>query len=271
MRLLSYLLAVLPFTASHPAAILPFRKRFIFSALVVGAIAPDLHYFIGVDQHFHATHTVAGAFYICLPSALSVLWLFQRVLKLPLISLAPIGLQPRLVRFAEPFRFGPAKRFVCILVSLLIGIFSHLLWDSFTHGRGYMVRQFSALQTVPLAQYGIYRPLYNLLQHVSSLMGVGILVSAYYRWSERAQPQPVPEKLQLSPRIKCVSLVAIGAAAAILGLICGFAESRQSTRVAAFFVDGVIWFTTLTIAGLVVFSLYWHKGLRSGPSISQPS
>lgn len=258
----------MPFTASHPAAILPFRKHFIFSALVVGAIAPDLHYFVGVDHHFHATHTVAGAFYICLPSALAVLWLVQRVLKLPLISLAPNSLQPRLVRFAEPFRFGPAKRFGWILVSLLLGIFSHLLWDSFTHGAGYMAQHIALLRTVPFAQYGIYRPLYNLLQHLSSLLGVGILSTAYYRWSEKAQAQPVPEKLKLSPRIKSISLVAIGTGAAILGMICGFLDSRESTRATAFFVDGVIWFTTLAIAGLVVFSWYWHKGLRSGPSVS---
>ena len=238
---------------------------------MVGAIAPDLHYFIGVDQHFHATHTVAGAFYICLPSALAVLWLFQRVLKLPLISLAPSSLQPRLVRFAEPFRFGPAKRFGLILLSLLLGIFSHLLWDSFTHGRGYMTQHIALLQTVPFAQYGIYRPLYNLLQHLSSLLGLGILVTAYYRWSEQAPSGPVPEKLKLSPRIKSVSLAAIGIGAAILGTICGRAESSQSTRVTAFFVDGIIWFTTLAIAGLVVFSFYWHKALRSGTSISQPS
>jgi hypothetical protein len=261
----------LPFTVSHAAAVLPLRKRFIFSALVVGAIAPDLHYFVGVDHHFQATHTVAGAFYICLPSALAVLWLFQRVLKLPLISLAPDSLQPRLARFAEPFQFGPAKRFGSILISLLLGIFSHLLWDSFTHGRGYMAQHIALLRAVPFAQYGIYRPLYNLLQHLSSLLGVGILVTAYYRWSEKAQAQPVPEKLKLSQRIKSISIAAIGIGAAILGLICGFAESRQSTRVSAFFVDGIIWFTSLAIAGLVVFSLYWHKGLRSGQSLSQPS
>jgi hypothetical protein len=261
----------LPFSASRPAAIVACREVFLFSALVVGAIAPDLHYFIGVDHHFQATHTVAGAFYICLPSALAVLWLFQRVLKLPLISLAPEGLQPRLVRFGESFRFGPAKRFGWILISLLLGIFSHLLWDSFTHGRGYMVQHIALLHTMPFAQYGIFRPLYNLLQHLSSLLGLGILMTAYYRWSEKAQAQPVPESLKLSPRIKCISIAAIGAGAAILGMICGFAESRQSTKVTAFFVDGIIWFTTLAIAGLVVFSLYWHKGLRSAPSISQPS
>lgn len=261
----------MPFTASHPAAILPFRKHFIFSALVVGAIAPDLHYFIGVDHHFQATHTVAGAFYICLPSALAVLWLFQRVLKLPLISLAPEGLQPKLVRFAGPFRFWPAKRFAGILIALLLGIFSHLLWDSFTHGSGYMAQHIAVLRAVPFARYGIYRPIYNLLQHFSSLLGLGILVTAYYRWSEHAPSEPVPVKLKLSPRIKSVSLAAIGTGAAVLGMICGFAESRQSTKVTAFFVDGVIWFTTLAIAGLVVFSWYWHKGLRSEPSISQPS
>lgn len=256
----------MPFTVAHPAAILPLRKRLVFSALVVGAIAPDLHYFVGVDHNFQVTHTVGGAFYICLPSALAALWLFQRVLKLPLISLAPNSLQPRLVRFAEPFRFGPAKRFGWILFSLLLGIFSHLLWDSFTHGSGYMAQHLALLRTVPFAEYGIYRPLYNLLQHLTSLLGLGILANAYYRWSEKAQAQPVPERLKLSTRIKSFSLAAIGIGAALLGVICGFTESAHSTKVTSFFVDGVIWFTTLAIAGLLVFSVYWHRGSRATSS-----
>ena len=104
----------LPFTLAHPAAVLPLRRILVFSALVVGSMAPDFHYFLGLRPHDHFSHSIRGAFIFCLPVGLAVLWLFQHVMKLPLISLAPERHQERLARFAAAFRWGPASRFALI-------------------------------------------------------------------------------------------------------------------------------------------------------------
>jgi hypothetical protein len=172
----------MPFTAAHPAAILPLRRRLIFSALVVGAMAPDFHYFITLRPGGVASHSLAGAFDLDRPLSLLALCVFHWVLKLPLISLLPEWHQQRLIRFAVPFRLGPSKRFLCITVSLLAGIFSHLIWDSFTHGRGWTVQHVALLRSMPLQQVGIYRPMYNWLQHASTIIGLLILMISYSRW-----------------------------------------------------------------------------------------
>jgi hypothetical protein len=257
----------LPFTVAHPAAILPLRKRLIFSALVMGAIAPDLHYYVGLGSNARPSHSFAGAFIICLPSALATLWLFHRVLKLPLISLAPEWHQQRLARFASRFRFGPPKRFCFILISLLAGIFSHLFWDSFTHGYGFMVRHVALLRIMPFEAYGSFRPVYNLLQHLSTVVGTAVLGIAYYRWSIHAAVDPVPAALQLSPRLKGLVTAAIGSSASVLALAYAYAD--HSNRFSSFVVNGAISFTSLAVLGLLGFSLFWHRGMGSAPSTSQ--
>ena len=257
----------MPFTVAHPAAILPLRKRLIFSALVMGAIAPDLHYYVGLGSNARPSHSLPGAFTICLPSALVALWLFHRVLKLPLISLAPEWHQQRLARFASPFRFGPARQFGLIVISLLAGIFSHLFWDSFTHGYGFMVRHVALLRVIPFEAYGSFRPVYNLLQHLSTLIGTAVLAIAYYRWAIHAPAEEVPAPLQLSPKLKVFVVVVIGSSASALALAYAYAD--HSNRFSSFVVNGTISFTSLAVLGLLGFSIFWHRGMGSVPSTSQ--
>jgi Domain of unknown function (DUF4184) len=259
---LSYAERALPFIAAHAAAVLPLRKHFVFSALVIGSISPDLHYFAALAPEDKSSHTIADAFYFCLPSALAVLCLFHLLLKRPLISLAPVWHQARLAHFATPFRFGPAKRFWLILSSLLLGIFSHLLWDSFTHGRGWMVHHISILRALPLQQMGIHRPVYNFLQHISTFFGLALLIYGYVQWSRSVEPQRVPESLKLSARVKAGLVMGIVSGAAVLALWYAFEQPRH-THLSTFVAYATISFMTLTFVGLVGFSLYWHHGMRS--------
>ncbi len=163
-------------------------------------MSPDFHYFITLAPGGKASHSLAGAFYLDLPLALAALCLFHWVLKLPLISLFPEWHQERLMRFAVLFRLGPPKRFLLITISLLVGIFSHLLWDSFTHGRGWMVHHVAFLRSMPLQQVGIYRPVYNWLQHLSTIIGLILLMTSYSRWSRTVNPVPVADEFRLSKR-----------------------------------------------------------------------
>lgn len=256
----------MPFTPAHPAAILPVRKRLVLSALVIGAMAPDFHYFMGLGPHGKVSHTFAGAFYFCVPVGLAALWLFHKLLKLPLISLSPEWHQARLARFAVPFRFGPARRFVVIVGSLLVGIFSHLLWDSFTHGGGWMVRHIPALRTVVFPEMAGGRPLYNLLQHGCTLLGLLALAVAYYRWARTQPPQPVPDRLKLRPEVRA-GLIGGG-----LGMISaisasyGFDRSHHGARFIIFVAYAVIAFCGLAFACLLAFSLWWHAGRRTQQS-----
>src|SRR5277367_2533888 len=121
----------MPFTPAHVAAVLPFRRsRLIWSALVVGAMAPDFEYFLRMSPQDRYGHTLTGLFLFTLPLALLTLWLFHAYVKAPFIEVMPSGLERRLAPGASKFRFGGAAQFALIIASLLVGIGTHLIWDS---------------------------------------------------------------------------------------------------------------------------------------------
>lgn len=256
------ILKSLPFTAAHPAVILPLRKWLIFSALVIGAMSPDFHYFIALAPKGTVSHSLPGALYLDLPVALITLCFFHWVFKLPLISLFPEWHQQRLMHFVAPFRLRPPKRFLLIVVSLLAGIFSHLLWDSFTHGRGWMVHHIVFLRSTPFPQSGNSRPVYNWLQHASTVIGLVVLMTAYSRWSRTVTPTEVPEKFRLSNRVKLGVVLTIGILAAVAGTTYGFERSHHVSHFSHFAAYSAISFVTFVIAGLVIFSVFWHRNVQ---------
>ncbi len=172
----------MPNPIAHPAAVLPFTKtKLVFSALVIGSIAPDFGYFIKVAQGYFM-YTLPGLFLFDLPVGLILLAGFQALVKWPLLSLLPVGLQRRLTGPARRFTFGPLKHFGVILLSLLVGSLTHIVWDSFTHDYGWVVERFAFFKTVVLGL-----PLYDLLQELSTVVGALILVIWFLRWLPKAE------------------------------------------------------------------------------------
>ena len=93
----------LPFTLAHPAAVLPFARRpFSAAALVAGAVAPDLPYFVRSlpvpvsAQSWYApfmnattSHAVGGTLTVALPYALLLTmawWAARRPLRAMLVT-----------------------------------------------------------------------------------------------------------------------------------------------------------------------------------------
>ncbi len=71
------------------------------------------------------------------------------------------------------------KNWITVIISLLIGIVSHLFWDNFTHEHGYYVKQISALnETVAVFNFKI--PYWKIAQHLSSLIGMLVIVQATF-------------------------------------------------------------------------------------------
>jgi hypothetical protein len=230
----------------------------VLSALVVGSLAPDFRYFLNPTPHGHFGHSLNGVFFFCLPMGLAVLWIFQRGMKLPLISLAPERHQQRLARLAVPFRWGPALRFALILCSLLVGAISHLAWDAFTHDRGFVVRNFPDLRSPALQEFGTHRPLYNVLQHGSSLLGMAALAFWYWRWFKRTPPQPVPPHLQLDARLKGWITASIVILAGGVSFAHAYDESYRLTSFPIFVGTFLVTFMSLVFIEAVCFCLWWH-------------
>jgi Domain of unknown function (DUF4184) len=169
--------AVMPFTLAHPAAVLPLRRlKYLQTVpLVIGSVAPDLPYFVPdrwSPTAFAETHTLYGTFSVCLPLGMSVL-IAILLLREPLTVL--LGPRERwlclhsLERFlAQPLHWPLA------MLSILLGSWTHLAWDSFTHENGWTAARVEAL-SAPISLFGWDTETTHVLQYLSSLFGLVVL------------------------------------------------------------------------------------------------
>jgi uncharacterized protein DUF4184 len=180
----------MPNPIAHPAASIPFTKvGLVFSALVAGSLSSDFGYFVPLPGSFFM-YTIPGLMLFDVPVALALLGLFHLLIKWPLLSLLPSSLQRRLYKQAHGFSFGPPKRFLLILLSVLVGSITHVILDSFTHDYGWMVEHFSVFHHLIASV-----PLYTVLQYLGSLLGIALLIYWLVRWLPTA-----PQSDQLPPR-----------------------------------------------------------------------
>ena len=144
-----------------------------------------------------------------------------------------------------------------IVASLLLGSISHLAWDAFTHDRGLVVRNVPDLRA-PLEEFGTHRPLYNVLQHGSSLLGLALLALWYWRWFKRTPPQPVPEYLQTSTGVKAWFLGSTLTVAAAGSLPYAYFASYRLASLGIFVGTFAVTFMSVVFVAAVGFSLWWH-------------
>jgi len=172
----------MPFTFSHPAAVLPIHSRFKnwipLSALVIGSLVPDAAYYLPVPEHFRThSHTLLGTFSTSLPLGICV-WLIFYWLAPSAVFLLPRPHREAIAPQLEP-RLASIPQALGVASGVLIGAWSHVLWDSFTHSRGWIVKHAPLLQR-PL--FGNGMPLYKGLQLFSSIFGVCVLFYVYDKW-----------------------------------------------------------------------------------------
>ena len=206
----------MPYTPCHIAVLIPAcRKPLVPSALAVGAMAPDIEYFLCCSLTRSGLHSWPGGLLWALPFGMAALWLWHGVLKRPLLMLLPETHQQRLARYSGSFSFFTPSRFCWILVSLLLGIASHITWDAFTHSDGWFVSAIPFLRVELLKLSGLGFAMHDLLQHVSSVAGGIALCIWYVCWYARAQPDPLPATLKLTTEAKCMGLLSMFLAAAL--------------------------------------------------------
>lgn len=164
----------MPLTLSHPALVLPLRRwRWLsWPALVAGSMAPDLFYFAGPEGLSKPAHMALEGLCYSLPSAVVLLVVFTRT-RSAWGELLPEPWRAQVL--ASP---GRSHSWWWLAVSLTLGIWSHILWDNFTHSWGVFVRHFAPLRETWF-QVGFYRfDGFRIAQHVSSLVGLLVLAAA---------------------------------------------------------------------------------------------
>ncbi len=179
----------MPFTLAHPAAVLPLRRwpQLDFSALVIGSLTPDFGYYLLMPDARLQTHSFAGSLATCLPVGLILLLLFH-ILKRPLCETLPQPHRGALLPLAlRPTSTRP-RALLATAVSVLLGIWTHLLWDAFTHRLSWGPQHLPLLRTVLFTFAGKDYWLSDLLQWLGSVAGIAALLLAYRRWL-RQQPR----------------------------------------------------------------------------------
>lgn len=129
----------MPFTFSHPALVLPFYKFqsnwFSLTGLIAGSISPDFEYYFRMEKGItFYSHTLLSLFYFNLPVGLLLSFLFHAIVRKPLLrNLTGFFF----IRFSTFYNVDWShifrNKFFTLVISILLGGITHLLWDGLTH------------------------------------------------------------------------------------------------------------------------------------------
>ncbi|MEV2275379.1 DUF4184 family protein [Nocardiopsis sp. NPDC049922] len=271
-------------TLAHPAAVVPLLRRpFVPAALVAGAMAPDLPYFLRVPvsaQSWYepftnatATHSLIGMILLDLPITAALL-LGYLLIRDPVAALLPARLVgiPR-----QPRREGWAVFAFWLLASAVIGVATHLAWDALTHGDSAVVQNVAFLRADVVDGLTWNR----LLQHLSSVLGLAVLAIVLVRRWRATDPDAEEVRSAtggLSPRGRLFAVAALGAVA-VLGAVSLWSREAADEMYGDVSVEYVL--ATLVkgggaalLAGILLFSVVWHlsrlstRDRRTPPSVA---
>ncbi|MDP8161969.1 DUF4184 family protein [Pasteurella skyensis] len=162
----------MPFTFSHPAIVLPlkpiFGKWVSLTALIIGSLTPDFEYFLRMRMYSEYSHTLLGALWFNLPLGIILFIIFHRIIKKTLLENSPRFIQYRLSQFKnEDGLLYLKNHWIIVSISIVIGAYSHILWDSFTHQYAFFVHYFALGQMLGHSNI----PIFKFLQHLSTISG----------------------------------------------------------------------------------------------------
>lgn len=195
----------MPFTPSHAVVALPFvRTRLVPAGIAVGAMTPDLPLFVrGMVPDYAMTHDLRWLPLTTLVAfVLLVIW--RCVLRPAVRELAPRPVAERLpgewdagasASLREIVR-GGIPAIVWLVLSLALGVATHIAWDLLTHEGRAGVQLFPVLDE----QWGPL-PGVKWLQHGSSVLGLAVLALVGAVWLARRTPVAVARVLPDAIRI----------------------------------------------------------------------
>lgn len=197
----------MPFTFSHPAIVLPLmslpRKWYSITGLVIGSLTPDFEYFLRMRLAGDIGHTVTGMFLFDLPVGLILTFIFHNIVRNTLFVNLPDSLTSRLIQFTHfNWNIHFKHTWPVVVTSILIGAFSHIFWDSFTHRGGFFVEMIPTLKLeINLWFYKV--EMFRILQHLSSIVGAIAIVYAIALLPKKTTP---PRE---SSRLYWITVIAI--------------------------------------------------------------
>lgn len=188
----------MPYTLSHTAIVLPFarllRRWRVLSATVIGAMVPDFGLFFPWRLPRPETHRAMALLTFCLPVGLACYWIFEQVIKTPVLEVLPEGAYARSRPFAAPADFASIRQWFLAACAILVGAFTHLVWDAFTHEGAFAVRLIPALDE-PVVEFGSHRMVgARLWQNATSLIGLAVVFGFLCYALRRGNLNPVQSR-----------------------------------------------------------------------------
>ena len=236
----------MPFSLSHPAAVIPlFRltgRSILAVALIVGSVSPDFGYYFRLFSFATFAHSLIGSLVIGVPSGVLLLC-FLILARKPLLWLMPSRVRAIL---RDSLAFPRQHRltiFAKVAWCVWVGSLTHNVWDSFTHKSGWFVEHVHFLRSSILLGEGYSFSVYYLLQQVSTVMGLIIVVIFAFRVFSRLSPVGGHDRGDLVRYVFWMTLVVLSICLAV-----PFAVSYAAH------VDGLLQFRTIV----------FQTGIRAG-------
>lgn len=170
------------FPLSHPAVVLPLtllpKRYFSATGLIIGSLVPDFEYLLRMDtKAIYANQWPSLLLFNPLIGIL-LAFIFHQLIRKSLILNLPALLRKRFSRFSDfswVSYFG--KHWGVVIISLFLGIASHLAWDSLdlSHSNGHVFRALYAW-TSGFVPEGLRIPFIRIIQHLPSIAGLLLIV-----------------------------------------------------------------------------------------------
>jgi hypothetical protein len=256
----------MPFTLSHPAAVLPFFRftgHSIYNvALIIGSVSPDFGYYLRMFHLATFAHSLIGSLILCVPTGLLFL-VCVIIVRKPFLWLMPSRVRAIL---SDALTF-PAQRKLIIFLKfsfwIWIGALTHILWDSFTHKTGWFVEHVQMLQSSLVLGSGYSFPVYYILQQLSTVLGIIIVIALTFRAVSRQSPVSEHAKADFLRYWFWITLIALSIGLAVPYAISYASHFEGLLRFRSFvFQTGILSgaiFAVLTIISLAIASLRTEK------------
>ena len=226
----------MPATFAHPVAVLPLKRfcpRWLnFAALVAGSMTPDFGYYFRRFDIADFSHTFVGSFLACVPIGCLLLTLLL-LLRRPICYVLPQPHRDALMPSPTSFAWQPAA-LVRALISVLLGAWTHIIWDSFTHSSGWAVRHISFLHATAVRLGNSDLPVSYFLRQFSTLGGIAILFGTYVRWLRTRNTSNSARSSKSTDRWRYLLLASLGIVAVSIASPPAFQMASQFSGYLAF-------------------------------------
>lgn len=239
----------MPFTLSHPAAVLLVSRTGLpVAAMVAGSMAPDVPMFVRVPGAYAVTHSLLGV--VTVDVVLGVLGV---VVWFGLVRDALVDVTPAIVRERLDATAGYSrKQWSRVPAAVAIGALTHVVWDMFTHPRRWGEEHLVWLRAMHGGLSGS-----TWAQYVSGVLGL-VLVGTWAVGALRSRTRGTRP-----PRVPEFGVEALAAAlltAAALTGVASLTGASHGPHAMAF--RGAVVGTIALVVSLLVLAVVWKMRAR---------